>query len=1285
MKKIAITLLAALLLLSGLGGAIALPAGTPAAQAAPIEIAEGWNVALGAEVSASGQCNAAEAARFAVDGRTDTKWCDGSDAANKWLMLDLGEDYAINRWVLSNACMGESGSCPFWNTQDAQLQTSADGETWTNVDYITDNVQSVVDRYVPVFTTRYVRLLVTQGAAAQHTARIFELELYGTTPDQTPAYPPTDLAPVDYVDPLVNTMGDNGQMSPAATVPFGLVSLGPDSDGGAFSGYYYQDNNLKGFSHTRFNGVGCSGAGGNVLMKPSTGDFARTSSLYKERYDRASQDASPGYYTVELASGIAVELTASERVGFHRYTFPEGEADGSVLVDLANAYAGMVDASLTVESDTELSGMVQSRTVCGNGYYTLYYSIQFDQPFTSYASWAGSDVGEVASRTGTNIGVWLDFDTAADREVQAKVGLSAISAEQAAYEREHEIAGWEFDAAHEEARATWSELLNKVEIGGGEEELKEIFYTKLYQAFLHPNNVTSSTGQFRGGQDETTIREASELGEGVDYYNGWSTWDDFRKYPLYSLLEPEKYEHMARSLLDLYETRGSYTQWASGYWPSASVRNEFGGTILLDAIGKGMELSEAELYTALQGMAEDTDHYATEEGQISGKLEKAYSAYYPMKLAAMLGDASAYAKYRDMTQSYQSLWNPEQADDEGNVRGFFTPNGRDVSRVSNVNEYAYQGNLWTYRWFVPHDIQGLAELRGGEQELAEDLLYFFDEAQEYVAVNEPDLHVPYLFNYLGLPYLTQYYAREYTTEEVVQRYHNHGLYAHPIKSRVYRADPEGYLPSMDDDAGAMSSWFVYSAMGLFPGNPGDPYYLIGSPVFPELTLHLDNGETFTIRAEGVSADNRYIQSATLNGGAFDQAWLGHDTVTAGGVLELQMGDTPNTAWGASPEAAPRQTDYTADIDQLLGRAELIAAESQWRYDDSGQPAEAGWHAGGYDDSAWSVGAAPLGYNRDNTGHGTVVSYGADVSDKHPTTYFRQTFDVADPDGVVALEADLIRDDGAVVYLNGREIIRTNMPQGDIAYDTYANGTVGDERDWNGYAIDPAYLVEGENVLAAEVHQVNATSSDIAFAFRLTAIHELEVPDAPTAPVVDDAANTFGWAALPDYPEASDYQYSTDGGLNWQRAGANPQSVGPRALDAGAVQVRLAGDAAQQRAPGRVLVSDAPYTADTLWTVYELEAATGRDGNLEVTVTGTATGEYDGPAVAVTQLRRDGRVLATGAAEVAAAGESFAFTQWFNTPDASYTVDVYLVDAFNGNVDESLWLAEPLPPRAAPAP
>ncbi|MBO7745073.1 GH92 family glycosyl hydrolase [Paenibacillus sp. MWE-103] len=1241
------------------------------------------NVAIGATATASGQCNANENPANAVDGKNDTKWCDNTSAANKWLQLDLGKVYSINEWAVQNAAISEGNNAPFWNTKDFRLQKSDDGQNWTDVDVVKSNVQTIVDRFVSPFEARYVRLAIDKAAYDGNVARIYEFEIYGVDAGQTPASPPTNLAPIDYVDPFINTMGDNGQTNPGPTTPFGLVSLGPDSDGGAFSGYYYQDKSLKGFSHLRFSGVGCSGGGGNILMMPEVRDFTKNVADYKQKYDKSSETASAGFYGVTLASGVGVQLTSSDNVGFHKYTFPASAATGSVLVDLSNSYAGMVDANLKVVGSNEITGMIQSKNVCGHGYYTIYYSIKFDHDFASYKTWQDNAVGDgVAERTGFNSGAWMNFDTSGSKTIQAKVGLSTISVAQAQAER-GEYADWDFDARHQEARDAWGSVLNKVEITDADEQNKRVFYTQMYHAYQSPKNVTSSAGTFKAGLDEKTIRQASELGDDFQYYNGWTTWDDFRKYAMFSLLEPQRYNNMVKSLVDLYGTRGTYMQWGDGYWPSPTVRNEFNGAVILDAYAKGFQ--DFDVYKALKGMAVDADNFSISDGDISGKLEKYNSASFPMKLAALIGDQATYEKYKTMALSYKNLWNAAQVDEKGKPTGFFTPNGKPVGAgdILAVDRYAYQGNLWQYRWSVPQDVNGMAELMGGNKATAEQLLHFFD-IDEYMAINEEDIQVPYLFDYLGYPYLTQYFARQFTTEVVTQKYHNHGAYAYPMKSRVYRDDPEGYLLSMDDDAGGMGSWYLYSALGLFPGNPGESDFLIGSPIFSEVKLHLGSGKTLTIKADDVSSQNRFIQSAELNGRNFDQAWIKYDDILAGGTLEFRMGSEPNTKWGAKASAQPPTIDYTADIDNKFGHEPLIAEKSTWSYLDKGRYAGEGWTTAGFDDSAWATGPAMLGY--DSYGKpATKVSYGPNANNKYPTTYFRKTFNVKDPSGILELDASLIRDDGAIVYLNGHEVIRTNMPAGAVGYDTYANATVADERSRNSYVIDPKYLVDGKNVLTAEVHQVNGTSSDIAFEFSLEAVRKLTTPAAPTNSAVDDTMNTIGWTPVTGIADAKEYQFSTDGGKTWRTASANPQTVGPLNYAVGAVQVRVGANAEDNRSAGPALKADKAYTSDVKWDVYDLKADVKREGNMQVHVTGSLKGEYADSAVVVFQLMNGAtNTSAWLSTAVPVKQGNFDISEIYNVNASKFAINVYLVSDFNGDIyDSPLWLAEPIANQPEP--
>ncbi len=702
---------------------------------------------------------------------------------------------------------------------------------------------------------------------------------------------PVAVNPLKYVNTFICTEGDNGQLYPGASYPFGLVQLSPETEGDSHVGYYYENEYIEGFSHLRIPGGGSKGKGGGILIKPGIGKFTNDINEFREKYIKPSEQASAGYYRVVLESGIKAELTVSERVGFHKYTFPgEVKNDRYIVVDLSHSYVGILNARLKVRNNHEVTGMIKSLHNSGGGYHVIYFAMVTDSPFTSFTTWKGPDHNSKEPlREGNNIGVWLNFPGNGNDVVRLKVGLSPVSEEQALMEATTEIKGWDFEKARKKTALVWKEKLSKLEIKGGTNEFKTLFYTHLYHSYLVPSNATSSVGTYRIAHHPDTLFQTHDLAPDFTFYSTWSLWDDFRKYSLISLTEPEIAKNIARSLVDYYTHRDGGDP---KYWPTPNIRMEFAGAVIMDAYYKG--LGDFDTETAFRGMKEDYERL--KENNVSEILEKAYHASFALKMAQSLGKTGEMDQLREGASAYKKIWCARQKDNQGNVRGFFTPGGKPVPDVEEFEKYVYEGNLWHYRWFVPHDISGLAGLCGGKDKLAEDLEYFF-EKDFYMHLNEPDIHAPFLFDYLGKPYLTQKWARTFTTKKVTQLYHNHGFFEEPVIGRIYRADTKGYIESMDDDAGAMSSWFVMSAMGLFPSDPAEPVYLIGSPIFPELILHLDNGKRFRIVARKVSEDNFYIQSAHLNGKDFNQPWISYKTLKEGGTLEFLMGSQPNKEWG----------------------------------------------------------------------------------------------------------------------------------------------------------------------------------------------------------------------------------------------------------------------------------------------------------------------------------------------------------------------------------------------------
>ena len=683
---------------------------------------------------------------------------------------------------------------------------------------------------------------------------------------------------IDCVDVFVGTQGDHGQLYPGATSPFGLVKLSPDTVKHNHAGYDFLETNIKGFSHTRVGGVGCSGAGGDVLIKPAFGK------ALTDEIDKETERGNPGYYGVTFKNGIKADLTVSCRVGFHQYSFPDSKEDIFIRVDPSQSYSRSFESSFERMDKNTLTGFSKGRNVCGKGYYKLYYAVQFDQDITDI---------EVDDKA-----VWCKFSVAANGRhvVKVKVGISPVSAEQAVVECNNDIVGWDFDRARKNAEADWEKTLGKIEIKNVPDELKEfrdLFYTCLYRSYLLPHNATSSSGEYRMAGDEQTVRNTSDISKDFVYYSGWSVWDDYRKFGLISLMEPDVSSDLTRSIIEWFKG-GDTPDWARGYWPCPSVRNEFINTVVLDAYQKG--LLDCDIQDAYSGLVSSI--------QGNDQIEKPYQYYITMRFAELLGKSEDVKVFRDKALSYQKYWAASQVDGEGNERGFFTTDGQCVpkEKVNEVDAVFYQGNLWHYRFFVPHDIQGLANLRGGRAALADDLEYYF-ATNQHMALNEPPLAYPFLFDYLERPDRTQYWSRVFITDVVKNIYHNHGLFDSPVISRVYQMKPEGWLASMDDDTGAMSSQFVFSALGLFPACMGDPYYVIGSPLFPEVTLHLKGGD-FVIKAKDASLDNKFVKTIKLNGRDFDRTWISYDQIKQGGCLSMQMSNTANKDWGRNPESVP---------------------------------------------------------------------------------------------------------------------------------------------------------------------------------------------------------------------------------------------------------------------------------------------------------------------------------------------------------------------------------------------
>ncbi|MBN1351835.1 GH92 family glycosyl hydrolase [candidate division KSB1 bacterium] len=713
------------------------------------------------------------------------------------------------------------------------------------------------------------------------------------------------MTPIDFVNPFICTRGDHGQLYPGATCPFGTVKLSPDTypdglNGRAHAGYDDADSRILGFSHVRVGGMGCSGEGGNILLLPFVGEKDTDPDKYHQAFIKSSEIASPGYYCVRFANGIRAELTVTEHAGLHKYSFPKSP-EAHILIDLGRGFTKVVDTEIHIESSDALRGVITAKHNCSRiDEYTLYFYIKLSRPFESFETWNGdAKFRNMSHQRGAKIGAFLTYSTGLDDIILVKIGISAISSDQAKLDLEAEIADWDFDAVHASARLKWSRLLNRVDVEGNS-EYKQIFYTALYHSYTMPMNTTSPVNRQYRGTD-------GNLHRAIDYvhYDCYSMWDTFRsKYPLVALLEPAVMNDISRSLVDYYDQGMSQ-------FPFLMIRREHTGTVLLDSYRK--QIRNFDIRAAFEGMQQDALEQLPPDLEKLGyvpkrpdrTLEYAYDDWCVAWLANELGEANIAQRFFKRAQFYKNIWNDSLGffrakDDQGNWLPFPDPAVIDET-------YVYEASMWQWRWFVLHDIQGLIDLMGGREKFVQTLNYFF-ENDLYNHGNQPDLQAAYLFDFAGAPWLSQKWVRKILTEPMMQRYGTHGFFDEPIFDRIYKAEPAGYLLEMDDDCGTMAAWYVLSAMGFYPVCVGEPVYEIGTPIFDKITIHLDDeyysGNDFVIEARNVSQENIYIQSATLNGKRYNKPWLHHDEIVSGGRLVFEMGAEPNTNWGSLPDAVP---------------------------------------------------------------------------------------------------------------------------------------------------------------------------------------------------------------------------------------------------------------------------------------------------------------------------------------------------------------------------------------------
>lgn len=646
--------------------------------------------------------------------------------------------------------------------------------------------------------------------------------------------------PVDLVNVFLGSSADHGQMSPAASYPFSMLSIGPQTYPKTHTGYEYLAKKFLGFTHNRFEGVGCQGSGGNILIKPFLGTNAEKSELLK-----SSEKASPGYYEVGFGNNIMAQFTVLGNAGKHLYQFPKG--DKGLFLDLSYAFNNAFVAEEHEVKGHAVSGYIISKTTCSVGKYKLFYYIELDGNAT-WKSLAEHKLEAILNAGSTSIGVNVAFSSVSIEAAKASINKNS------------------FSSLRTQSSDDWNANLSKIAVEGNLENAK-LFYSLLYRTMQSPYLISEKDGQYRNTKGE--VKQDKE-----ERYNGWAIWDNYRtQLPLLSIIMPERYQGMVNSIADLYNS--GKKDYATQTEPSNTVRTEHAIVALLDAYRKGYKVDFNKITDSLIKEVKGLDYKSPDKA-----LESSYDNWAMAQIFKILKDKEKAEFYLNKALEYKTFWNKDFKD---MTKG-------DVDRMQARG--LYQGTIWQYRWFVPYDFKGLMELDGGEDAYLAKLDEFF-EKDLYNHANEPDLQVPLMYNFTKANYQSQYLMHTLAADTVIQNYFNDN--SRGIGSfidKIYKNEPKAYIRTMDDDAGAMSAWYIFTASGFSPACVGWPVYYLNVPLFPSVTYHFPNKKTFKIEVENFSLKNKYIKSIKLNGKSFNKNYITQNDIVEGGVLKIVASPIP---------------------------------------------------------------------------------------------------------------------------------------------------------------------------------------------------------------------------------------------------------------------------------------------------------------------------------------------------------------------------------------------------------
>ncbi len=721
-------------------------------------------------------------------------------------------------------------------------------------------------------------------------------------------------SPADWVNPVIGS-SNYGTTNPGAVVPNGMVSVTPfnvtgsplnkfDKDAQWWSTPFSSDNRFcTGFTHVNLSGVGCPDLG-VVLLMPTTGKVEAE----VEKYGSVIRDqkAVPGYYKgVFEKYNIQAEVTATERVGLSRFRFPAGQSN--VLINLGVGLTNESGAMVRVVNNQEIEGFRMTGNFCYNQSYErpVYFVARLNKPAAQFGvwkkmpelkaegAWSSSNgvlkyyPGYSTAMAGDSIGAYMSFDFQQADEVMVKVGISYVSIENARQNLNFEMPGFAFDEVRGNARDKWNEALSKIEIEGGTDEQRTIFYTALYHTLIHPNVLSDVNGQYPA-MDSYRVVENSERPR----YTVFSLWDTYRNvHPLFSLVYPQMQLDMVHSMIDMYKESGWLPKWELNSTETHVMEGDPSIPVIVDTYLRGLRGFDVETaYAAMVKSATvkgsenklrpDIDHYLSHgyvpiveqfDNSVSHALEYYIADWNLAQFAKALGKKEDHKRFLNQSLRYKTyfdsetmMFRPKKAD--GSFLVPFDPlQGQNFEPVPGFHE----GNAWQYSFYVPHDIKGLMQLQGGSKAFVNRLQRFFDE-DLYDMANEPDINNPYLFNYVK--------GEEWRTQKQVTR----------LLKQYYKNAPAG-LPG-NDDCGTLSTWALFSMMGFYPVCPGDMDYALTSPVFDRITIHLDTtvyaGNKIVISKQKSATGGEFIKEILVNGKKHNKFFLGHAEMVKGTHVEF---------------------------------------------------------------------------------------------------------------------------------------------------------------------------------------------------------------------------------------------------------------------------------------------------------------------------------------------------------------------------------------------------------------